>query len=401
MLKSINKYVLLLSVSWLLAETVLLHYLGIELHVNAIVMGFSGIWWLAVLWFARNRRDNKTSTLPEQNYPLRSVLEISNMTDQTLREQYGLIDGELKQIDGLVADATEKLSASFHEMEQQARIQEELVQQLIANVAKKACHDEDDKSFTEEINDLVTMFSDNINIMSDGSMQLVHAMNALDEKLAMIDKFLSEIDSISEQTNLLALNAAIEAARAGDAGRGFSVVADEVRSLSLRSNGFSRQIRGTFKEAKDGMKTASKIVGTMASRDMSMTLSSQNRITDLMQDMDALNEEVANKLSSTQEISQRIHIAVVDAVKCMQFADMSQQVVGHIQKRVKTLSNYASDIENLLETVRPVAEMIKVEHTDYAVFKGHLLELSNRLVENLKGKPVESQEMSEQDVELF
>lgn len=401
MLKSINKTVLLLSVSWLLAEAGLLHYLGIELVVNAIVMGFSGVWWLAVLWFARIRREDSMDTAALQNEPLRTALELSNMSEQVLRDQYGLIDGELKQVDGLVADATEKLSASFHEMDQQARIQEELVQQLIANVSQKASHDENNKSFTEEINELVTMFSDNITVMSDASMQLVHAMNALDEKIATIDKFLNEIDSISEQTNLLALNAAIEAARAGDAGRGFSVVADEVRSLSLRSNGFSRQIRNTFKEAKDGMKKASKIVGTMASRDMSMTLSSQGRISDLMQDMDALNVEVANKLSSTQEISRRIHIAVVNAVKCMQFADMSQQLAAHIQKRVNALADYAGDVDNLLETILPVSETVEGEKTDYAVYKGRLLELSSRLVESLKGKPVELQEISEQDVELF
>lgn len=400
MLKSINKPVLLLSVLWLLAEAGLLHYLEIDLQVYAIVMGFSGVWWMAIMWFARIRQDDETDIVAVQNEPLCTALELSNMTEQVLRDQYILIDGELKQVDGLVADATEKLSASFHEMEQQARIQEELVQNLIASVSDKASQDEN-KSFTEEINDLVTMFSDNITVMSDGSMQLVHAMNALDEKIAMIDKFLNEIDSISEQTNLLALNAAIEAARAGDAGRGFSVVADEVRSLSLRSNGFSRQIRNTFKDAKDGMKTASKIVGTMASRDMSMTLSSQGRISDLMQDMDALNAEVANKLSSTQDISHRIHIAVTNAVKCMQFADMSQQMVAHVQKRVNALGNYAGEVDNLLETILPAGDMAEGEETDYAVYKARLLELSTRLVESLKGKPVETQEMSEQDVELF
>lgn len=286
-----NKPVLILTSILFVTEAGLLHYLGLARDLLFIVLGISSIWWLGMIWTSRIKQVVSKESDTQTKQPLTAALDISKSSDQVFNGQINLIDGELNQVDNLISDATQKLSGSFHDMEEQSRVQEDLVQQLIANVTQKACNDENSKSFTEEINELVGMFSDNITVMSDGSMQLVHAMNALDEKLAMIDKFLNEIDGISEQTNLLALNAAIEAARAGDAGRGFSVVADEVRSLSLRSNGFSRQIRDTFREAKDGMKTASKIVGTMASRDMSMTLSSQGRITSLMQDMDSLMQK--------------------------------------------------------------------------------------------------------------
>ena len=68
-------------------------------------------------------------------------------------------------------------------------------------------------------------------------------IQSLDEHTAAIGGILDTIRSISEQTNLLALNAAIEAARAGDHGRGFSVVADEVRTLAQRAAAATDEIQ--------------------------------------------------------------------------------------------------------------------------------------------------------------
>ncbi|WP_100657026.1 methyl-accepting chemotaxis protein [Alteromonas flava] len=85
---------------------------------------------------------------------------------------------------------------------------------------------------TASLDDIVSA----MNAMGGKMEGMNTSITGLSEKADSINKFVSTITSISDQTNLLALNAAIEAARAGDAGRGFSVVADEVRTLATETN---------------------------------------------------------------------------------------------------------------------------------------------------------------------
>ncbi|MEF1340235.1 methyl-accepting chemotaxis protein, partial [Vibrio rotiferianus] len=136
-----------------------------------------------------------------------------------------------------VAAAVEELTNSINEVSTAATDASQLTEQANAESQKGLTSIEQTISEVDALDEELTRSQSIINQLSNDSQK--------------IDSILEVITAISEQTNLLALNAAIEAARAGEAGRGFAVVADEVRNLASKTGSSASEIHSMIKQLQD------------------------------------------------------------------------------------------------------------------------------------------------------
>ncbi|NOZ11029.1 MAG: hypothetical protein GXP09_08345 [Gammaproteobacteria bacterium] len=328
--------------------------------------------------------------------------KLMDQADNDQNTQFEQMEDELARVKSIQGDAITGVIKSFQGLDDQSRSQLDMVSNLINLVTKSSSGDGETKSVREEATDMITMFTQSIQKMSDGSMHLVNSMNTMDMNIKAIKKLLGEIDGISSQTNLLALNASIEAARAGEAGRGFAVVADEVRDLSQRSHQFSSEIRMNYSEIEKTMNGARQVVGKIAANDLTLTLSSKNRMDEIMTEIEQTNKNIGDELQRVSSISSEITKNVDLALKSMQFEDMTSQLLVHLSKRVGALRGFTDASSELRHDFNVVSRNDlalqldeHIEHLQIAMSTAH------KLSGETEHAPVHQKNMDDGEVVFF
>ena len=280
-------------------------------------------------------------------------------------DQLSRMLNQITEVTHNVAASSEQLSVNGGQVAQSSREQSNqatqvasAVEEMSATANEMAKNAQALATSAQEVNQAALRGGDVVANSIQGMESVTSTMhtsadriNALGQRSQEIGEIIRVIEDIADQTNLLALNAAIEAARAGEQGRGFAVVADEVRKLAERTGKATKEIAGVIETVQVGTHEAvnSMEAGTAeAQKGMTLAQEAGQRLSEIVDGVQRVADMIHQIAGSTEEQSQ-VSDQIAQSIQTV--AGLSQQNEGHVGQVASASNDLASMASQLQAAV--------------------------------------------------
>jgi methyl-accepting chemotaxis protein len=327
------------------------------------------------------------------------------------------IQQEIRRTTELVENSALELSRSFQVLANSARDQSSRVSEVEHYVNTVTIDDEriGMETVVAGMQEMLIDMVGNIINLSKRAMHMVYVLDDVVREVTEVEHCIEDIDNINRQTNFLAINAAVEAHRAGEAGRTFAVVANEVRSLSRTTGELAHRMRQRVTSVANGVRRGHEILREIANTDLSPQMLAKERIDMAMDSLVVQNNRFQEVLREAAQASTSISDNINSLITRMQFQDLAKQRMDHVIDALSVIGSGLEELQSQTKALLPsnlspthpeawlnrLLEGFRLSEMRQRFVKKMLLEGSALDESGVMDLPGAEQQMEEGAIELF
>ena len=323
------------------------------------------------LAFAANNMIANNKHLVSQVNNATEELELSASDVKEAAEVINTYSSEISDVVGTINDGMARQSRHANECVDKTHLLSDEIKKISTTMTSVEQLVKDTGTMIGEGMQKVTFLGESANDTNNITTEVGNSIEQLRRETEQINRFVSVISDIAGQTNLLSLNASIEAARAGDAGRGFSVVAEEIRKLADQSKDAAKEIQNNVERITDH----TQVTVDSAHRAVEMVAAQTQAVDDVVVIFKQMNEQISRVVDSLEEIvnnterADRLRGETLDTVRNMSHiiedsaagAASVNDVLDELMRNVSNLNKVSEILDRNMEDLKTEISAFKTE----------------------------------------